>query len=404
MMPSKHIYIDLFSGCGGLALGLYNSGWKGLFAIEKSNDAFATLRYNLVDQSRQHFKWPNWLPMQNHDINDILLKYPNELKNLKGQISLVAGGPPCQGFSLAGKRDEKDVRNKLVDSYIEFIKIVRPTFVFFENVTGFTYGFKGDGIRGKSYSLYVVESLQKLGYDIDARIVDFSEFGVPQKRKRFILVGSLFGKVSLFFDKIESDRLSFLRTKGLKQTVILEEAISDLLQQNGVLDSPDSKGFKAGIYSKENSFYQTFLRGDKEYTGTIADSHRFANHRKNTILIFKKILENADRNKRLDGELRQRFNLKKRGIIPLDKNCVSPTLTTHPDDYIHYCEPRILTVREYARIQSFPDWFEIKGRYTTGGLKRVRETPRYSQLGNAIPPLFSEQVGLVLKELVNNVK
>jgi DNA (cytosine-5)-methyltransferase 1 len=73
-----------------------------------------------------------------------------------------------------------------------------------------------------------------------------------------------------------------------------------------------------------------------------------------------------------------------------------------PDDYIHYSEPRILTVREYARIQSFPDWFKIKGKYTTGGKMRTKEVPRYSQIGNAIPPLFAEQAGLVIKEMLSN--
>lgn len=400
---NKYTYIDLFSGCGGLALGLYNSGWKGLFAIEKSDDAFATLKYNLINK-KCHYNWPNWLPIKNHDVNDVLVEYKNKLEELNGQVTLVAGGPPCQGFSFAGKRDEKDERNNLVNSYVEFIKIVKPNLIFFENVYGFTHGFKSEGIMGKAYSLLVTEKLTTLGYNVSAKMIDFSEYGIPQKRKRFILVGSLASNVSLFFDKVDLNKSLFLKSKGLKVIITLKEAISDLLQQNGVVDSPDSKGFKAGLYSIEKSPYQAFLRNGEEYTEKVADSHRYANHRSHTLEIFKNILDKAERNKRLDGELRNRFKLKKRGIIPLDGDCVSPTLTTHPDDYIHYCEPRILTVREYARIQSFPDWYEIKGKYTTGGLNRVKETPRYSQLGNAIPPLFSEQIGLVLKELVNDVK
>lgn len=85
----------------------------------------------------------------------------------------------------------------------------------------------------------------------------------------------------------------------------------------------------------------------------------------------------------------------------LDAQQVCNTITSHPDDYIHYLEPRIMTVRECARIQSFPDWFEFKGKYTTGGQARKLEVPRYSQVGNAIPPLFAEQVGQALIELIN---
>jgi DNA (cytosine-5)-methyltransferase 1 len=90
----------------------------------------------------------------------------------------------------------------------------------------------------------------------------------------------------------------------------------------------------------------------------------------------------------------------KRDVVLLDHDAVSPTLTTLPDDYIHYSEPRILTVREYARIQSFADWFEFKGKYPTGAKDRRKDVPRYTQVGNAIPPLFGEQAGLTLKELL----
>jgi len=134
--------------------------------------------------------------------------------------------------------------------------------------------------------------------------------------------------------------------------------------------------------------------------GRTADSHRFAKHREHIIERFQFILNNSRKNKDIDKEIRDKFSLKKHCIIPLDANDKSPTLTTLPDDYVHYSEPRILTIREYARIQSFPDWFEFKGKYTTGGNRRKLEVPRYTQVGNAIPPLFGEQSGLVLKQLI----
>jgi DNA (cytosine-5)-methyltransferase 1 len=113
-------YIDIFAGCGGLSLGLHNAGWKGIFAIEKNRMAFITLKHNLIEK-KDHFEWPSWLPVTEHDINEVLKNYKGELEKLRGNVDLVAGGPPCQGFSTAGRRDEHDERNNLVDSYIEFI-------------------------------------------------------------------------------------------------------------------------------------------------------------------------------------------------------------------------------------------------------------------------------------------
>jgi DNA (cytosine-5)-methyltransferase 1 len=131
------------------------------------------------------------------------------------------------------------------------------------------------------------------------------------------------------------------------------------------------------------------------------DSHRFSNHDKKIITRFAYILNNCKRNLSICKKVREKFKLKKRCITPLAENKACPTLTTLPDDYIHYNEPRILTVREYARIQSFDDWFEFRGNYTTGGKLRIKDVPRYSQVGNAIPPLFGEQSGRVFKEMLS---
>ncbi|PZX38177.1 DNA (cytosine-5)-methyltransferase 1 [Nonlabens dokdonensis] len=408
-MSEKKTYIDLFAGCGGLSLGLYNSGlWKGLFAIEKSPDAFETFNYNLIEKNN-HFDWPNWLPKSNHDINAIIKNYPNELKSLRGKIDMVAGGPPCQGFSTAGKRNENDLRNKLIKSYIRFIRKVQPKVIFFENVKGFTQKFDKNKIQGKVYSEYVKSALgytpkdkKYLGYKVEGRLVDFSEYGVPQKRTRFILVGIRKDivkntKPTDFFDSIRSERKKFLINKGIGLTNSLEDAISDLLRINETM-SPDTASFKAGLYNRPKSEYQKLLKGN--YSEKIPDSHRFAKHNPSTIEKFEYILENADKNKTLSDEIKEKFNLKKRTIIPLSGTTPTPTITTLPDDYVHYCEPRIFTVREYARIQSFDDWYEFKGKYTTGGKRRTQEVPRYSQIGNAIPPLFGEQAGITINNLI----
>lgn len=409
-MSEKKTYIDLFAGCGGLSLGLFNSGyWKGKFAIEKSPDAFETFKYNLIENN-DHFEWPDWLPESNHDINEIIKNYPNELKSLRGKIDMVAGGPPCQGFSTAGKRIESDSRNKLIKSYIRFIRHVQPKVIFFENVKGFTQKFDKNKIKGKVYSEYVKSALEYTpkdinysGYKVEGRLVDFSEYGVPQKRTRFILVGirkdiAQKTKPVEFFDKIWADREKFLINKGIGLTNNLEDAISDLLRIDETI-SPDTASFKAGLYNKAQSEYQKLLKGS--YSEKIPDSHRFAKHNPSTIVKLKYILKHADKNKTLSNEIKDKFNLKKRTIIPLSGKTPTPTITTLPDDYVHYCEPRIFTVREYARIQSFNDWYLFKGKYTTGGKRRTQEVPRYSQIGNAIPPLFGEQAGLVLKQLIS---
>ena len=136
------VVIDLFSGCGGLSLGLHKAGWRGLFAVEKCTDAFETLKYNLIDNKTDpHFQWPKWLPIKNWEIDTLLENYSFQLSNLRNKIDLVAGGPPCQGFSMAGRRKEDDVRNHLVHSYIKFIELVHPKMLFFENVKGFTKEF-----------------------------------------------------------------------------------------------------------------------------------------------------------------------------------------------------------------------------------------------------------------------
>lgn len=405
---NHHTVIDLFAGCGGLSLGLYQAGWDGLFAIEKNAFAFETLKYNLID-NKKHFDWPNWLPQTNHDINEVLKKYPEQLKSLRGKVDLVAGGPPCQGFSMAGKRVEEDIRNQLVFSYIKFIELVQPRMILFENVKGFTYAFdkrKAKDVESEPYSHKVIRNLKELGYNVKPHVIDFSKYGVPQRRKRFILVGikEELGSPENFEQLLIDNRDKFLEEKGLTATATLKDAISDLLRSNGELPSPDRKGFYSGKYGKRKlSNYEKLMRGEYPQTHEIADSHSFAKQTTDKIECYKRLLaEYPERGKRIDGNAREDWGIKQRGLTILDPNVVSPTITGSPDDYLHYSEPRIMTVRECARIQSFPDWYEIKKKYTTGGKMRKLEVPRYTQIGNAIPPLFAELAGNVLKQMLKN--
>lgn len=389
-------YIDLFAGCGGISLGLYNAGWQGLFAVEKSGMAFRTLKHNLIEK-KNHFDWPTWLPMTAHDITKVLKKYELELMRLRGKVDLIVGGPPCQGFSLAGRRKKSDRRNSLAKSYVKFVKLVQPRMVFFENVAGFTIGFKEGESRCQAYSKFIERELAKLGYSVKSAIIDFSEFGIPQRRRRFILVAMLGLDSSQYFRKLAKNKKLFLESKGLKETVSLYEALSDLERKHGERRSSENPIFTEGYYGMIESNYQVLMRSDIE--SQLPDSHRFAKHKKKTVERWLNVISNCPKDTPLSKEWRVKFGFKKKSITPLECKSTCPTLTTLPDDYIHYSEPRILTVREYARIQSFPDWYEFKDNYTTGGKNRKKQVPRYTQIGNAVPPLFAELSGTVLKAI-----
>ena len=395
-------YVDLFAGCGGISLGLHKAGLKGLFAVEKNSDAFSTLKFNLID-THKHFKWPEWLPVKNWNIDSLLKNEEGRLKSLRGQVDLVVGGPPCQGFSLVGERRASDKRNKLIHSYLKFVELVQPRVIMFENVYGFTVKFSDSKRNGKhAYSEIVISKLHELGYtDAMGKIIDMSEFGVPQRRKRFIVIASREGLADKIFKNLFDGRSEFLKSKGLPEKATTYHALSDLESKYGMDVCPDTNGFMSGISSKAKTNLQKYLRVPKKET-YMPDSHRFVNHTEEAEKIFTYLLEEAPRNKRIMGEARKEYGIKKRNVTVLDPKQPSLTITTIPDDFIHYSEPRVMTVRECARLQTFPDWFEFKGPYTTGGPRRAKQTPRYTQVGNAVPPLFAEQVGLAIKKVLKN--
>ena len=402
MFEKENLYIDIFAGCGGLSTGLLKAGWTGLFAVEKNKDAFSTLKHNLIDKNN-HFLWPSWLKIKEHDINELIKDNGKELLDLQGKITLVAGGPPCQGFSMAGKRDKDDQRNKLVKSYIKFIRLVMPEAIIFENVHGFTVNFKNK--KGtKQYSSYVERALKRLGYKTFHQIVDMSEYGIPQKRKRFILVAMKNNSPKEVFSVLKNNTEKFCCDRGINNNTTVYEAIGDLEKRCGMCPSPDTKGFQAGMYGVAKSGYQTLMRKGINSVDGAVDSHRFVNHRRDTIILHEKLLECAPIGKRITPADNIVEGLNRRGVTVLDPNSQAPTITSIPDELVHYCEPRILTVREHARIQSFPDWYEFKGKYTSGGDKRKKEVPRYTQVGNAVPPLFAEQIGIALLEVLNDGK
>lgn len=401
-MTPSYRYIDLFAGCGGLSTGLHLAGWKGLFAVERNSDAFKTLKANLIEK-HHHFEWPAWLEQKEWDIQKLLQEKESELGKLAGTIDLVVGGPPCQGFSMAGRRKESDKRNQLFYSYLLFVALVQPRVIMFENVRGFTMKFKANPDSGAVYSDLILSELKKLGYDdAQGEVVNTADYGVPQNRQRFIVIATREKLAAKMFKSLKDSRNEFLSSKGIARRNTVKSALSDLEKKHGVVPSPDTRGFDAGILAAASGGLQKSLRRGKDYGRKTPDSHRFVNHTSEAELVFKKMLADAPRNKTIAGEERIKYGLKKRSAKVLDPNEPAPTITTIPDDFIHYSEPRVMTVRECARLQTFPDWFEFKGPYTTGGPRRVLETPRYTQVGNAVPPLFAEIAGMALKQILSN--
>ena len=404
------IFIDLYAGCGGLSLGLIQAGWSGLFAIEKSPLAFETLKHNLIDGEHKGFDWPDWLECEPMPISRLLGKHRAKLEELKGKVDLVAGGPPCQGFSLAGSRNGEDPRNKLVHEYLKVVNIVSPTFLLLENVKGFDVAFNGPTSQrnSKSYAQYVVDYLIRIGYRVYPKFINCADYGIPQRRSRYVLVAVKKSGNKLPFEVLADIRDKFLTGKGIDpgKPVTVSEAISDLqVKGKKMIPSRDSKvsGFMQIQYEMpaKLSAYQRLLRKGMINGATPTDL-RLPKHNEGIIKRFSEILDRCDKGKMISKANREYFGLKKRTITPLSPTEPSTTVTTLPDDMIHYSEPRILTVRENARLQSFPDWYSFRGKYTTGGRARKNECPRYTQVGNAVPPLLAEALGAVLLKLASN--
>jgi DNA (cytosine-5)-methyltransferase 1 len=400
---SSPTYIDIFAGCGGLSLGLHRAGWRGLFAIEKDAFAFATLEANfLAEGARFSYAWPSWLAQQPSTVEGVIAKHRDRLVALRGSVDLLAGGPPCQGFSSAGRRRADDPRNVMVDRYLELVEILQPKVILLENVRGFTLDFKARA-GGSSRENAAAQLTRKLSEDyvIEAKILRACDFGVPQNRPRFILVGTKKG-LDLEAGALADLRVSkalVLQRHGLPAVNSAQDAISDLeIGKNDLHPCPDSPGFEAIGYKAPTTPYQHAMRDG--HGGEPSDT-RLAKHtasiRERFADIIQMCRDEGRSNRQLSPEMRAKLGITKMATRVLDAALPAPTVTSMPDDLLHYSEPRTLTVRENARLQSFPDWFVFKGKYTTGGHRRRIEVPRFTQVANAVPPLLAEILGHRLK-------
>lgn len=397
---TKVIFADTFAGCGGLSLGLLQAGLEGRFAIEHDKFAFATLSANLLLKGAKfRFSWPRWLPKEPMAVATLLKNYIAELESLEGKIDVLVGGPPCQGFSSAGRRKHNDPRNRLFSSYLRIVEALKPKAVLIENVRGFTIDFNVDG-GVKNYSHNLREKLSER-YDVFEELLDLSQFGVPQLRTRYFLLALQPGLCDVNpFDLLRERLPSFLRSLRLKTPVSSWAAISDLeLSRGGKRHSSETPGFDEINYTGPLTHFQKLMGAGESVPGDL----RLARHSDEVVHRFQEIIELSHAQGRLNtsisDEVRTRFGLRKRALRVLDPDRPSPTITSLPDDLLHYSEPRALTVRENARLQSFPDWFSFKGKYTTGGHLRRKEVPRFTQVANAVPPLVARAFGEMLIEL-----
>lgn len=403
-------FVDVFAGCGGLSLGLKRAGWRGLFAIERDPFAFETLSSNFPGKlGALSYAWPPQIERKAWDIAELLESRREALEALSGSVDLLAGGPPCQGFSHAGRRRPDDPRNRLFEAYLELVGILKPKIVLIENVRGFTSGFDAELSGGIANFADTLKARLAPDYETVSQILLASDYGVPQSRSRFFLVGLRRGqgrqsRLSRMFQDLVAHREGFLKEKGLPLRATARDAISDLeVRQNGVVPCNDCKGFDAIAYLGPRSEYQIAMRDGHQ--GAPSDT-RLARHRADIKERFASIIRASNEEGRLNTtisrETRAALGLKKMAIRVMDPLGPAPTITSLPDDLIHYSEPRTLTVRENARLQTFPDWFAFHGKYTTGGERRAREVPRFTQVANAVPPLLAEQIGVQLLTLLGD--
>ncbi len=345
---SSLTFIDLFSGCGGLSCGLEMAGHHCLLGVDANKEAIQSFAQN-------HHEAEVYL-------GDIKLLKEKKLKELlKGKkVDMVVGGPPCQGFSTVGRGEVEDERNQLFREFVRIVKITQPKVILFENVTGLV-ARKNQDILKKIFNYF-----EKLGYNMDARILSAEEFGVPEKRRRTIIMGVKGGEC-LFPEATHGER-------SQKKTVTVKEAFKNLRAQDGKIYNHDVK--QAEVKKTEDRMRLKFIPAGKGIRYE-ADEKKF---------LPKKLWYGVDWKKLRESRFRQ-TRLQR---LPLA--APAPTILTARTSYYHPVEPRYLTPREAAACQSFPNDFKFYGS----------QTAIFRQIGNAVPPLLARALGESIKDIKFN--
>ena len=354
----KLIGIDLFSGAGGFSFGLQKNDIKIILANEIEKDFANTFALN-------HPK----TKVLNNDIHNIDFK--KELKKIGcNSVDVLCGGPPCQGFSTVGSKNKKDKRNSLFWEFLRAANDIEPKSVIFENVAGFKRLYKG-----RAYEILIKE-LEKIGYSVFSDILDAANYGLPQHRKRTIVIGLEKGR------KFEYPKITHSENKSLIDSEYLTtiSAISDLPE----LKSGENK--KEYLYKPQNE-YQKIMRGSEK----ILTEHNCANYGAKMQTILKLIKKNGSVNdlpinlrpKKYFDNVYARINpLKPSPAITRNFGTPSSTRCIHP------FQNRALSTREGARLQSFPDNYLFFGSKISKNL----------QIGNAVPPILGEVIGREIRK------
>jgi len=354
-MSSSLTAVDLFCGAGGLSEGLREAGFNVTVANEIQKDAALTFEKNHPDTK-----------LITGDIRSI--SKSEIIPAIRGDVDLIAAGPPCQGFSMAGRRDINDPRNQLFKELVHVVEEVRPKFFVMENVLGLLSMDNGGVVSA------IKKEFTRIGYCVKHFTLNAVDYGVPQFRERVFIIGRIDGNEPR------------VPERTVAKQVTTGEAISDL----DFLDS----GETSTMYQKQpESLYQILMRGQVEYFDL--RNHEAARHTKKVRERFSLFKQGDTMNK-----IPEEWRTKKLIVYRMEKDRPMRTVTTLPDDFIHYSRNRILTVREYARLQSFPDHYVFYGPKSTGGLRRRVDVPQYSQVGNAVPCLLAKAVGECIKNQI----
>ena len=342
-ISEKFTVLDLFCGCGGLSLGFEAAGYEILLGIDNDKAALKTFVHNHTNSKKI-----------NGDITKI--SYDHDIKKIVGKrIDVIVGGPPCQGMSLSGPRRFNDPRNRLYLSFIRLVDEIKPKAFVIENVPGLATLFKG------KIKENIIEKLTDLGYIVENKILVASEYGVPQKRKRIFFVGIKKGEMQQEF--------SFPLPE--KETVTCEMALSDLPQLKDIL------GGDKQLYSSEpHNLYQKTMRINSDFI----HNHVAANHSERVKKIIS-LVPPGGNYKSLPEEYRSSRNFHV-AWTRFPVNEPAPTIDTGHRHHFHYKQNRVPTVRECARLQSFPDSFIFEGN----------KTEQFRQVGNAVPPLLAKKI------------